>query len=495
MLTLAALWAVLNFSSCVKDIQEIKVDTWEPELAIPILNATVSIQDLLDEADNTGFIEKDSDNFLTLVYEGEVLSQRADEIIALPDFAVPMIQSDQTVPYANLPFAFDLDKVILKKGTFTYNMESNLAQDANVTIQFPNFKKDGQMLEMSMVVGSSTTMNSTFDLTGYEIDFSSDLNLKYVAIEVNDTQEKELDNVNFAFSDLEYSYVEGALGQYNFSLPLETLELDVFKDVTDGSIYFEDPKIELTFNNSFGFPIEIKSDVLRAKTNSSGMMNITTPLDAGVSFNYPALTEVGTSKTTVVTFDKSNTNISDVIEANPFEFDYEFTAQGNPNNVNAVGFTKDDSQFSVDLNVELPLWFKAQGFTYETTEDFDISDIENLERIEFKLITENGLPLQSNMQVFFEDDNGNVLGQLFDNTAPVISAASVDTDGKVTAPGEHTEVVTIDESKLAQITSATKIRLQADFATGNDGADSARIYTDYDINFKMGAKAIIKKEN
>ena len=198
-----------------------------------------------------------------------------------------------------------MTKVVLKKGSLTYNLESNLDNQADVTIEIPNLKKNGEMLKMDMKINSASTMNNTIDLTGYEFNFEEDVDLRYMAYEVNDNERKKLDNVYFSFSDMEYSYVEGNFGQYTFNLPLESLVMDLFSGEVSGSVYFEDPKINLTFNNSFGLPITLKSDILRAQTHNEGQMNITSPISNGIDFNYPSLTEVGSFKTTTLSLNKN----------------------------------------------------------------------------------------------------------------------------------------------------------------------------------------------
>ena len=73
--------------------------------------------------------------------------------------------------------------------------------------------------------------------------------------------------------------------------------------------------------------------------------------------------------------------------------------------------------------MELPLWFRAEGFHYEATQEFSLSDIEKLEKVEFKLSTENGLPLNSDLQIYFEDANGIVLDSLLSGNQSVLTVA------------------------------------------------------------------------
>ena len=495
-LPLLACLMLLSQNSCIPDIQDVKLDDWQPEVAIPLLNTQVTIQDLLDNFETGGFLEQDADNFLTVVYQGNVLSQKGEEIISLEDFSIPMLVSEQTIPYADLPFDVEITKVVLKEGSFDYSLQSNFTEDMDVTIQIPSLKKDGQMLAMDMVMdytgNGAVVMNNSMDLQGYTMDFSNGLEMKYIAKKQGNNQKEQLNNVSFSFSNLKYSYVEGKFGQYVFSLPIDSLVLDIFNNVSNGNIYFESPRIQLNIKNSFGMPIRITSNNFTAQTLLNGQQNITTPLNAGVDLAYPSLAEVGQYKSTAILLDKNSSNLANIIASSPTQINYEFTALANPVDVNLTGFAKDDSAFEVDVDVELPLWFRAGNFTYEKTTDFDLSDIDQIEELEFKLITKNGLPLDTDMQLYFEDANGNVLDSLLTNNQSLLVAADVDNNGKVTASGDHTELVSFTGARIQNIQRATKIRLKAELSTANMGATSVKLFADYESSFQLGVKAILK---
>ncbi|MCH8903240.1 MAG: hypothetical protein IIA45_04935 [Bacteroidetes bacterium] len=89
---------MIILSACLKDDMErlIKPD-YTPEIAIPLLNSTISVDQVLNTfgADSLGFLDIDSDNFMTLVYQGLIFSNRGDEIVTIPNqnfsqsYAVP----------------------------------------------------------------------------------------------------------------------------------------------------------------------------------------------------------------------------------------------------------------------------------------------------------------------------------------------------------------------------------------------------------------------
>ena len=69
--------------SCVKDLQDIdnvEVENWQPEVAVALVNTTVSIQDFLNDFDSEGYLDIDDENFMTLVYESNIFSRNRKDI-------------------------------------------------------------------------------------------------------------------------------------------------------------------------------------------------------------------------------------------------------------------------------------------------------------------------------------------------------------------------------------------------------------------------------
>jgi len=436
----------------------------------------------------------DSDNFMTLVYNGHIYSVKGEEMVAIPDFTIPMLMPVMSIPYGDLNMPIDIDYFSAKKGQLNFSFESNHTEDLDIMIEVKNLSKNGTVLQIeteAIQTGASPIqVSGTADLTDYVMQFATgQIDVKYVAKNANGDS-KILDNVMLEFSGFEYSFVQGYFDQYMFDLPQDEIVIDLFENSTSGSIRVEDPKINLMISNSFGVPIQITADDLSATTTIGGTMAITSPLDNGFNFNYPSLMEVGEAKTSMININKTTSNIVDLIENSPKAIQFDLSAVTNPAADPTIrGFVKDDSQFDIDLEVEVPMHLSASNFKIENTSEFDASVFEEIEEAEFKLFVENGLPVEAGVQVFFKDAAGVVLASLFDSTTDLIVAAPVDADGKVTEFSTGEQVVTLGADKIAQIKDATQITIEGTASTTNNGTTAVKFYTDYGMTFKLGAKA------
>ena len=496
---LYALPILLLFTACLKDYESVEIEAWNPSIAIPVLNTTLKIENLLDNFETGGYVNVDEDKFITLVYQGEVLSYRGEDIIQIPDINLPIIDTAMSIPYGNLAFNYALDEFKIKAGNFSYRFDSPYAQDLMVKIVIPNLKKNGKIFETDVAVSSTGDLPvqeaASLDLTGYVFDFYSQvLDLKYIAINTNTNERVVLDNVQFSFKDLAYSHVIGTFSPQVLDLPKDEIKIDLFTNSAGGSIYFEEPKIKIIFENSFGIPVELTAESLEVMTENGGVMHLNSVLDNGLSFNYPSLNELGNYKTTTLLLDKNNANIADVIANNPQEFSYDFSAILNPNNSNPVrGFIQDTSDIRVNVDVELPLWVRANGsFITEKSVDFDASIFENIKEAEFKLIARNGLPVDAGIQLYFEDDNGVIQDSLLQDFQNFLLAARIDSEGKVISNTENKVLINLAEDRIINFQKATKIRLRANITTENIEGSAVKFYSDYGLTLQLGLKATAK---
>ena len=297
------------------------------------------------------------------------------------------------------------------------------------------------------------------------------------------------------FHDFEYSMIQGYFDQYEFDLPSDSILINLFETAVAGNLIIEDPKINLKITNSFGVPIGMIAENLSAETMLEGTMNVNTVLDEGVAFNYPTASEAGQSKITNININKTNSNLSEIISSSPTQLSYELGAVTNPlSDPTIKGFVLDTSRFGVDVKMELPVWLSASDFAVEEVSEFDASFFDDIESAEFKLITENGLPIEAGVQVYFMDENNVILDSLFDaENMTLIPAAEVNTQGEVTSKSSSENIAEFSEVRIIKIKNATQISIKGIISTAEMGTVSVKFYTDYGLSFKLGAIAKLKK--
>ena len=487
----------VGLSSCKKinRIATTATDDWNPDVALTIVNTRISSQDLLAPFQTGGAIEIEPNGSMKVIYQGNVISSTGEEIVNIDDFTTPVVESSQAANFPfPIPIAASIEIVDLKAGTLEYTLQSPLNEGVTVVLQFPA-TQNGQVLEQTVVLANDNSVTGSFSLANSRFDFSTTTNefpIQYTATRQSDGQTVSLSNAQVAFSNLEYSYLQGRIDRYVFDFPLDTVVLGFFNNWRQGETYFEEPKLDFIIRNSFGVPIRLDVNRLEARTYKSGLMTLSDDpqLQNGVDFNYPSLTEVGEVKTTVVTLDNTS-NLPTVLQNIPYELYYELNAAANPDNdTSVVGHLTDTSNFEVDINVELPLYGWTRGFEVEDTFYVDLSVYDQFNALDFKLITENGFPMEAKMQLYFEDESGRVLDSLIrEEATAVLTAAPVDGSGRVTEEVVTTTIVSFPEERYSNIRRLAKIiRLKATFETTNAGTESIRIYSDYEMGIKLGIK-------
>ncbi|MEL6355785.1 MAG: hypothetical protein AAFQ37_02520 [Bacteroidota bacterium] len=121
------------------------------------------------------------------------------------------------------------------------------------------------------------------------------------------------------------------------------------------------------------------------------------------------------------------------------------------------------------------------------TFELDFSSYGDIDAIEFKLITNNGLPLAIELQGDFVDAEGNQLARLFGESTEVVGGAPVDAQGFPTAENEVITFVNWDQEQVRNILPAKNLILTIVFSTTLGLEQSVRILSEQEAAVKLGA--------
>ena len=489
-------------SACNKlnDLEDLKAVNYNAEFAIPLFSTKTSFEDLLENFDDDTFITFGENNLIILNYKGDITARSSSDLFnVISDFdgvPFPVIDTVMALPFA-IPNSIDIDHVILKTGTMKWGYQSEHEEPAIVTVTIPNATLNGEVFQHTQNLPGpiSVYFSPEFDMTGYKLASDNDsIYVHYQAYRVNSGFSDTLTNFAMLFDNFEASYVEGYLGNDIYEFERDTIEIDFFDNWTRGDVYFEDPKILLTVDNSFGFPVRAKANLMNVITVEDEVLELQSPYIDSINFDYPSLNEVGEFKSTYFAFDKDNSNIADILGANPVAVDYDLDAVPNPDMDTSIrGFMTDSSFFNVQVEVELPIHGTAVDFVARDTFKVDFSEYDNVEDVEFKVIAENGIPLEVSTQIYFADSDGNILDSLFRPEAIILEAAQVGTQAQVTEIAEKTTFATLDADHFDRIRSTTQLFLTSSFSTTNRGMTTVKITSDQEVNIRMGMKLGIKE--
>ncbi len=490
----------LFVTSCnrLDDLDNLEVSNSDAEFAIPLFKGEASFEDVLEKFDEETFITILPDGLIQLNYKGNVTARSSTDIFnglaAVDGIPLPLFDTIVGLEF-NLPNNIDVDFAILKSGLVKWGYQIEHDEPITVKLTIPNAIKDGEAFQHIRTHSASETVGGQLDpidVTGYTLFPTNDsIYVRYEAFLQDSGYPDTLTNFFIVFEDFQASYVEGYLGNELYELPRDTIEIEFFENWTRGDVFFEEPRILIGVENSFGFPVRSKTNIMSIITVDGDSLGLESSfIDNGIDFDYPTLDEVGEVKATNFYFDNENSNITEIIGAGPVSVDYDLDAIPNPDMDTAIrGFLTDSSFFKVQVEVELPIHGTAVGFAARDTFDIDFGDRDNIDFVEFKLIADNGIPVEVGLQVYFADNAGNILDSLFTTESELIlEAAPVDGAGLVTERVEKTTFSTFDQAQYQNIRTAAKAFVEASFSTTNDGNDTVKIFSDQKVEFRMGMK-------
>jgi hypothetical protein len=484
---------------CMKDdFSKISAGSWGPDIAVPVINEKFVITDFLKGKTNEYVKEDSATHFLTVKYNGTPFSQNANTVLrvdsqtasfgikmpaglsAFSGFKVPKdtVITDTSTNISKFTNAnnVQIETLRIRSGSLQISLVSQFKFSGEVAFTFPTFK-DGTLKNILVVVPftyvpgvSPTTANSSADLMNAIADMSYG-GTTYNTLPISYKITARLKNgdlfdgsqkitVNLLMDRVIFSYIDGYFG----SLPLdmhESFPIGLFNYIKSGSLNLKAPKADFTINNSYGLPIDMLFTKLQVQTKNNDSVPFKgSQINDTIHFLNPSLSEVGQVKSTLISINPSTSNIATVISKSPVKFEYVGKVTSNPKGKTTTkNFITDSSKASVDVNISIPLWGTASDFTTLDTFPLKMPAANILESMTIKINTENGFPLDVDLQLFFADSLNHITDTLMFNNNRFLRSGVIDTDGNVISPTFTTITADIDKSRFPRISKARKILL------------------------------------
>ncbi|MEM1324838.1 MAG: hypothetical protein AAGI23_02730 [Bacteroidota bacterium] len=492
---LSILWLGLgcNDLDTLQSIPDLDVNA---EYALPLLDSRIEMRSLIDDFDDQATILVDDDGLLRFFYTGDTTIRDSreifDQINAVLPPIIPIFDNPSGFSVANS--SLDIDEVRFKAGRLEYTFFNANSNSVNVTVTVLGIEKNGEPLQQTHQLGAFENLPlQAFDMTDAVLIPQNDsFFVSYEAI----TAAGDLVGLEQFFmlpKEFDYSYAEGALGAQAFESPQDTLEIDYYSSWVGGNVFFQNPKVILNIDNSFGFPAVAMAERFEILTVDEQVLPLrSTLIDQGFAFNYPTFGEVGAVKETQFVFDTDNSNIAQVIGAGPTAVVYDLDVVTNPS-ANSKGFLTDQSYFAYSIDAEFPLEGNIRGFTVNDTSSVNFSDFGSVESIEFKIVTASTIPMETSLQLYFLDDKTQLLDSLGTESVTIIPAAETDNLGNVIEESESTAFVELDTAKFDRIRSARFLVTSTAFFSPAKGRQLARIKNDQGVDIGIGVKVRIGK--
>lgn len=505
--------------SCKKDITKVASGTWNPNFAIPLAYGEFGVYDLLAATDSLDqVVIDDQSGVISVVYDGELYTTNANDIITLPtitesystsvlDFGVtPQPTFNQTVSTSlNEEIVFDLGgqelhELLFYAGNLDLTVSSDFQHDLTVEFTFPGMTSNGNVLVETLDIpysGSQSNASTSIDLANVLSDFvvggSSNLLPVEVAITMEGTGNEILGTENISIdinlSNLQLTHFKGVITPYveNFT---DSILIRIFDNMTNGTFGFTNPKINFSIVNSFGIPMRIDFNELKSIRQDDGVEFPISGFANTLTIEAPVV--LGEEATTTLLIDISNTsNLSQIFGSTPNYFYYDIDLNVNPANQSTpLHFLTRESQLSLTAEVELPLEGFAYGFEFRDTLDFeageDLEDAEALKNVMFRLIMENGFPIDIDAQIHFMDTNHTVLFSAFTTIEDIVKSGEVNADGRVIALTKKISDINLDESQIELLNQVKYFEIHATGKTLNGPTEqTVKIFDDYILKTQL----------
>lgn len=408
-------------------------------------------------------------------YEYGTFQLADDEIGASKDTILQKIQT-----LANIDS--DLTAAEFSEGTLTINITTTTEAQTELNFKIPSlirkdngnpYNKDFLLKDHSIPANNVNTI--TVNLSNYEFDFTIDqLNpsqtnngFNKIAVEIeaviifndgdNISTSDEL-NYTISLANPKVKTAEGDFKDASFNVENQTFDLDFFKELGDGTINFENPTLKLSATSGYGFPVGLTLESIAATdgtTTTNLAITDASPTEdniepvAGGTGNYAiidAAASNGETKTSNIILNNQNSNLADLLNAKPTQFNLNVTAGANPNRTNNANFFDVDNTLAVDVNVELPLYvtFKDLSFSPDPFE-FDSEEIsDNASSLSLRVGSRNSIPLKGIVTLEFVKNTGTEQAPVYEvvtyanadnvvtdfkESVNVINAAPIDAQG------------------------------------------------------------------
>jgi len=509
-------FVTLTWWACSKEnLEGTELADHPAEFAFPLFNTSLKISDLVNnilQENATGdTIIFNPDKTITLFYSGDVSETKATSIFRFFENAIVPVDSSYSELPVKAPDGVTVYRADLSGGTLAVVIRNTLNEKIKVRFFIPNMSNNGAIYTTPLVeiAPGGVYITPQIELDGWALAAVDNLiSFEYEAFLEDGTPilrippAQGVPAIFVTLQNLSFYYLEGYWGKVTYPLSTDTIDIDINQTNLNGNVQVKNPKVTITVFNSYGFPTRGLINYLRFRAKNGELLALESPLiqegsEIGIDFDYPSFQagEVGQTKETVFYFDDTNSNIADIFNSQPTQLIYQVEGLANADaDPSLIGFLTDSSTVRLNVKVELLLEGQLQNFAADQTLNLDFGSFSAetpFETAEFKLVTENRMPLTSSLQVYFQNEAGVAIDSLFEEgPKAVIQSAPIEVSTGITTGTTQTDTyIPFSAERFERLrTSAKKAQLFTYFTTAQGGLVPVKILSDQGCIVKMGVR-------
>lgn len=500
----------------------------EPGLVAPLIYGSLTLQDIIERIDSTGYTRVNDEGLIYIVYEDTAYTVRADTIVDVPDQLVTEVYIDSdinvpvwlgsspgdTVPFFKQErFTFELDgddrvdSILVKGGEIVIDVTSSFEHTGLLTISSPqilDMNRDtfSTVVEISDLSGSFVDQK-TFLSDGYNLISRVENDTNYIQINFRldlinsgniinpDDQCEILTN----FLDLDFYSVYGFIDSRDLITENGTFEIPLYSENPDlANLILADPQFYIYISNSVGIPVEVEINQMTATSSIDGS-TLDLVITEGHPFQIlaPGINQLGQRVDTDIEITRNTSNIDELLAIAPSQITYDISGRTSGEATGDQHFVLDTSMIDLALEILVPLDLKSTGYSIEDTIDLSLGeegiDTAIIKQLEVVLETVNEIPVHLDVQVYLLDAQYTLLDSIFNERAILLEASSVDEEGKLLEASTEVNAISMTSQRIATLGEAAFARIVAKLNTTNEGTDFVKLYAQYALDFKLSMSA------
>ena len=502
----------------------------QPDLVAPLIHGSMSVQDLVEMFDSSGYVHEFDDGLIYLAYSDTLVEIMADTVVEVPDHLVTEAYIDldidtpawigsavgDTIPfYKSELFTFTLegndrlDSVLVKGGEIILDVVSSFEHTGLLTIsssQILDVNRDifFTVFDIADLTGNFTEQQTVFSdgycLKSTEVNDTSYIQLNYKLELINSGNPINPDDavdIMASFENLDFYSVFGYIDSRILISESGSVEIPIYANNPDlASLIFSDPRINIFTYSSVGIPFEVTLDSVIGSADNGTTDSL--EFYSGNPFVIPApnMGNIGATVDGEFNINKETSNINELLEIAPSTLSYKVTGRTEPGTEEETHFILDTSRFMLAMEFLLPLDFKSSGFALEDTLEFEVGeegvDTSIVKLAQVSVTTVNELPIEFELQLYLLDASHSVIDSVFDGNTVLLGASLVDSQGLLMEPTEETSIVTFTAEKLGKLKDVFYMEVQARMITSELGQQYVKLYSHYSLNFEISLSASLR---
>ena len=509
-----------------------KLPKYSARWAAPMGRLSYTTETLLKGKIGNGFrLEKNEDELLVLRYSWQERLLIDSKVVDMPTYTFTYeITQTSNVPAPISPplvqelrrsaaFAYNatdgsrIDSLIYKSATMEVAHMSSYTARMRTSLSFPGLKAPGSRAPLLLNFDSNYTGTSPLEhserrnLRNYHFSFlptaeGSGFNNSFRSVfnisaeqRANETLDPG-DQLTFTihFTNTSFSAIHGRLKQRNIQLTTQNLPVSSLQKLENiEGIQFNEANMAITFDNFYGLPLAVSFDGMGFAEDSSTLHALR---GRAVSERYfvaaPLRSEIGSHKRSTIVFNRSNSNLAELLQERFTSLHIPIQATTNP----SPPHPQHNDNFIIDgqyvdmrgvLEAPLDVVLSELGHISKFGNDYaGNKDDDFVKTATLRIVTDNFLPLEGIADFQLISREGVMLHEI--ESYPVISAPAMDATGRATEAIRKVTDVPLDGEALEHFKRSDSIFVVVRFSSPKDSNEqplNSKLFSGLELNIRL----------